>query len=196
MSIYMRFDEEALKAIAQATSAEYFHAGSGADLKKVSETLNARYVLEKKETEVSSLLCALAAALILVAVGLSVLWFGRFGAPATGGTRAGWGRLALAWRNARETPRGSELYGVRGGVDDVTESVPSRGIAMGRPARRGAVPEQAHTLDRAVPPGGGGRSRRTRCSPTVVAGIGTAGRRRESARSGPGDCRRYSRGGR
>lgn len=89
MSIYMRFDEEALKAIAQATSAEYFHAGSGADLKKVYETLNARYVLEKKETEISSLLCALAAALILVAVGLSVLWFGRIGAPATGATPPG-----------------------------------------------------------------------------------------------------------
>ena len=82
MSIYMRFDEEALKAIAQATSAEYFHAGSGADLKKVYETLNARYVLEKKETEISSLLCALAALLILIAMGLSVLWFGRVGAAA------------------------------------------------------------------------------------------------------------------
>ena len=77
MSIYMRFDEETLKAIALATSAEYFHAGSGADLKKVYETLNAQYVLEKKETEVSALLCALAALLIVIAAGLSVVWFGR-----------------------------------------------------------------------------------------------------------------------
>ena len=77
MSIYMRFDEEALKAIALATAAEYFHAGSGADLKKVYETLNARYVLEKKETEISALLCALGAALMIAAAGLSVLWFGR-----------------------------------------------------------------------------------------------------------------------
>ena len=72
MSIYMRFDEETLKAIALATAAEYFHAGSGADLKKVYETLNARYVLEKKETEISALLCALGALLILIAAGLSV----------------------------------------------------------------------------------------------------------------------------
>jgi len=79
MSIYMRFDEETLKAIALATAAEYFHAGSGADLKKVYETLNARYVLEKKETEISALLCALGALLILVAAGLSVAWFGRVG---------------------------------------------------------------------------------------------------------------------
>jgi len=83
MSIYMRFDEEALKAIAQATAAEYFHAGSGADLKRVYETLNAKYVLEKKETEISALLCALAAVLIVVAVALSVLWFGRVGTAAT-----------------------------------------------------------------------------------------------------------------
>jgi Ca-activated chloride channel family protein len=80
MSIYMRFDEETLKAIALATSAEYFHAGSGADLKKVYETLNAKYVLEKKETEVSALLCTLAALLIVVAAWLSVSWFGRVGA--------------------------------------------------------------------------------------------------------------------
>jgi Ca-activated chloride channel family protein len=92
MSIYMRFDEETLKAIALATAAEYFHAGSSADLKKVYETLNARYVLEKKETEISALLCAIGAALIVIAGGLSVLWFGRIGAARTqdGGT----GRVA------------------------------------------------------------------------------------------------------
>jgi Ca-activated chloride channel homolog len=94
MSIYMRFDEEALKAIALATGAEYFHAGSGADLKRVYETLNARYVLEKKETEISALFASLAAVLIVIAAGLSVLWFGRIGgggAPIrdSGGARQG-----------------------------------------------------------------------------------------------------------
>ncbi len=79
MSIYMRFDEETLRAIAQATAAEYFHAGSGADLRQVYETLNARYVLEKKETEISALFAAAAAALTVLAAGLSVLWFGRVG---------------------------------------------------------------------------------------------------------------------
>jgi Ca-activated chloride channel family protein len=79
MSIYMRFDEETLRAIAQATAAEYFHAGSGADLRKVYETLNARYVLEKKETEISALFAAAGAALTVLAAGLSVLWFGRAG---------------------------------------------------------------------------------------------------------------------
>ena len=79
MSIYMRFDEETLRAIAQATAAEYFHAGSGADLRKVYETLNARYVLEKKETEISALFAAAGAVLTVLAAGLSVLWFGRVG---------------------------------------------------------------------------------------------------------------------
>ena len=76
-SIYMRFDEETLKAIAQLTSAEYFRAGSAADLKKVYEGLNARYVLEREDTEVAALFSAFAAVLAIVAAGLSVLWFSR-----------------------------------------------------------------------------------------------------------------------
>ena len=79
MSIYMRFDEETLKAIAQATAAEYFHAGTGTDLRKIYETLNARYVLEKKQTEISALFAAAAALCAVVAAALSVLWFGRVG---------------------------------------------------------------------------------------------------------------------
>ena len=76
-SIYMRFDEEVLKTIAQLTAAEYFHAGDAADLRKVYATLNARYVLEKEDTEISALLCAVAAALAMVAAALSLSWFSR-----------------------------------------------------------------------------------------------------------------------
>ena len=77
MSIFMRFDEEALKAIAGITEGEYFHATSAADLKRVYERLNARFVLEKKETEVTALVTAAAALVALVAAALSVLWFNR-----------------------------------------------------------------------------------------------------------------------
>jgi Ca-activated chloride channel homolog len=77
MSIFMRFDEEALKAIAQLTAAEYFHAASAADLRKVYETLNARYVLERKDTEISALATALAAVFAVAAAGMSLLWFTR-----------------------------------------------------------------------------------------------------------------------
>ncbi len=76
-SIYMRFDEETLKAVADLTRAEYFYAGSAADLKKVYEQLNTQFVLERKETEISALAIAVAAVLALAAAALSVLWFNR-----------------------------------------------------------------------------------------------------------------------
>jgi Ca-activated chloride channel family protein len=76
-SIYMRFDEEVLKGIAGITKAEYFHAASAADLKRVYEELNAKYVLESRKTEISALFAALAALFAVAAGTLSVLWFGR-----------------------------------------------------------------------------------------------------------------------
>jgi Ca-activated chloride channel family protein len=78
-SVYMRFDEEVLKGIAGITKAEYFHAASAADLKRVYEELNAKYVLENRKTEISALLAAFAAVLVVVAGTLSMVWFGRFG---------------------------------------------------------------------------------------------------------------------
>jgi Ca-activated chloride channel homolog len=76
-SIYMRFDEEVLKGIAGITKAEYFHAASAADLKRVYEELNAKYVLERRKIEISALFAALAAAFAVAAGTLSLLWFGR-----------------------------------------------------------------------------------------------------------------------
>jgi Ca-activated chloride channel family protein len=49
-SMYMRFDEEALKAIAEATRGSYFSASTAAELKKVYAELNTRFMLEKKDT--------------------------------------------------------------------------------------------------------------------------------------------------
>lgn len=76
-SMRVRLDEETLKAIANKTSAEYFYAGTAADLKKVYETLSSRLTVEKKETEVSALLAMAAAVLALMSAGLSLLWFNR-----------------------------------------------------------------------------------------------------------------------
>ncbi|MCC7113574.1 MAG: VWA domain-containing protein [Burkholderiales bacterium] len=76
-SIYMRFDEESLKAIAEATRAAYYHAKSGAELHKIYEQLNAKYVLERKHTEVGGLFAAVAALLAVLASALSVFWFRR-----------------------------------------------------------------------------------------------------------------------
>lgn len=76
-SFYVRLDEETLKAVALATGGEYFHAGTAADLRKVYENLSTKLALEKQQTEVSALFSALAAALLALAAGLSVLWFHR-----------------------------------------------------------------------------------------------------------------------
>ncbi len=77
MSVFMRFDEESLKGIASITAAEYFHAASAADLKSIYENLNSRFLLERKETEISALFSAAAAVLAVAAATLSLLWFGR-----------------------------------------------------------------------------------------------------------------------
>ncbi len=76
-SIYVRFDEETLKQIAEVTRAEYYYAGSADDLRKVYQSLNSSLVLERKETEISALLIAAAAALAFAAALLSLLWFNR-----------------------------------------------------------------------------------------------------------------------
>jgi Ca-activated chloride channel family protein len=73
----VRLDEETLKSIANATRADYFYAGTAADLKKVYQGLSTRLIVEKKETEISALFAALGALLVVLAAGLSVWWFGR-----------------------------------------------------------------------------------------------------------------------
>jgi Ca-activated chloride channel family protein len=76
-SMRVRLDEETLKSIANMTRADYFYAGTAQDLKKVYQGLSTRLIVEKKETEMSGLLAAIGAALVILAAGLSVWWFGR-----------------------------------------------------------------------------------------------------------------------
>lgn len=75
--IYMRFDEESLKAIAGITEGEYFHAGSAADLHKIYNTLTSKLALERARTELSALFGAAAALFAVLAAALSVLWVHR-----------------------------------------------------------------------------------------------------------------------
>jgi Ca-activated chloride channel family protein len=76
-SMRVTLDEETLKAIAAKTSAEYFYAGNAPDLKKIYEALSSRLAVERRETEVSALFALAAAALALLAAGLSVWRYGR-----------------------------------------------------------------------------------------------------------------------
>ncbi len=76
-SMRVRLDEDALKAIADLTRAEYFYAGTAVDLKKVYQSLRSKIVMEKKETEITALFSAIAAATVLLSASLSLLWFNR-----------------------------------------------------------------------------------------------------------------------
>jgi len=76
-SIYMAFDEETLRGIADITKAEYFQASSAEALQKVYSTLTTKFVMEKQKREIGALFAAAAALLLLLAAGLSLLWFGR-----------------------------------------------------------------------------------------------------------------------
>jgi len=76
-SMRVRLDEDALKIIADLTRAEYFYAGTAMDLNKIYESLRSRMVMEKRETEITSLFSAIAAAAVLLSATLSLLWFNR-----------------------------------------------------------------------------------------------------------------------
>lgn len=73
----VRLDEETLKQVATMTVAEYFHAATADDLMKVYDALSSKLVVERKETEITALLAAVAALLVLLGAGLSIAWFGR-----------------------------------------------------------------------------------------------------------------------
>jgi Ca-activated chloride channel homolog len=73
----VRLDEETLKAIANATHGEYFYAGTAAELNQIYRTMNSRFVMEKKETEITALVSAISAVLAIVAALLSLVWFNR-----------------------------------------------------------------------------------------------------------------------
>jgi Ca-activated chloride channel family protein len=76
-SMEVGFDEESLKAVADITRGEYFRAHSANTLERVYRDLSARFIVEKKEIELSALFTALAAVLSLLAASLSTLWCRR-----------------------------------------------------------------------------------------------------------------------
>lgn len=76
-SYFMQLDADTLRAVAKATGGEYFQASSANDLSQVYRSLNTRFALERKETEISAIFAALAAVLLALACALSILWFRR-----------------------------------------------------------------------------------------------------------------------
>ncbi len=76
-SMRVQLDEETLQTIADLTRGQYFRAGNASDLKKIYEAMNAQLILEKTKTEITAGFSAVAAALALISVALSMLWFNR-----------------------------------------------------------------------------------------------------------------------
>jgi Ca-activated chloride channel family protein len=74
-SFFTQVDEESLKAVAKITEAEYFKAGSADDLKKVYQHLSNQFILEKRDTEITALLCGVALFMMVLAFVLSAIWF-------------------------------------------------------------------------------------------------------------------------
>jgi Ca-activated chloride channel family protein len=77
LPIYMQLDEPTLREVARMTGGEYHHAGDAETLRSVYGALGSRLLVQTRETEVTALV-ALASMLVMVlAAGLSVLWFRR-----------------------------------------------------------------------------------------------------------------------
>ncbi|HEX5125815.1 MAG TPA: VWA domain-containing protein [Rhodocyclaceae bacterium] len=76
-SMRVSLDEATLRTIASMTKGEYFYAGNAVDLKKIYQSLNSRFVLQTKETEITAFFSAAAAMLTFLAALLSMLWFNR-----------------------------------------------------------------------------------------------------------------------
>jgi len=76
-SMRVRLDEETLKRVAEITRAEYFYAGSGIELQRIYETLHSRFILERREVEVTALFTAAGTLLAVLAAVLSLAWFNR-----------------------------------------------------------------------------------------------------------------------
>jgi Ca-activated chloride channel homolog len=77
LAIYMQLDEPTLREVARMTGGEYHHAGSAEELRSVYRDLGSRLQVQTRETEITALLAAIAAILVLAAASLSLLWFGR-----------------------------------------------------------------------------------------------------------------------
>jgi Ca-activated chloride channel homolog len=75
-NIRVKLDEETLKQVARMTAAQYFNANSAEDLRTVYQGLSHRVVTQKRETELTGLVALVAALLVALAAGLSMVWFG------------------------------------------------------------------------------------------------------------------------
>ena len=77
MAFYLQLDEASLREVARMTGGEYHSAASAQALQKVYQELGSTVLLQTRETELTALLCLLAACLLVVGSGLSLKWYGH-----------------------------------------------------------------------------------------------------------------------
>jgi Ca-activated chloride channel family protein len=77
-SMRVRLDEDVLRKIAAATAGEYFRAADARELSEIYRGLSRTLTFDRQTlTEVTALFIAIGALSMMVAAGLSMLWFGR-----------------------------------------------------------------------------------------------------------------------
>jgi Ca-activated chloride channel family protein len=77
MSMRVQLDEETLRQVAEITRAQYFHAATSIDLNKIYGSLSSQFMLEREETEITAFFAVAAGVFMLLAAGLSMVWFSR-----------------------------------------------------------------------------------------------------------------------
>jgi Ca-activated chloride channel family protein len=77
MAFYLQLDEASLREVARMTGGEYHSAASAQALHKVYQELGSKVLLQTRETELTALLCLLAACLLVAGSGLSLKWYGH-----------------------------------------------------------------------------------------------------------------------
>ena len=76
-NLFTRLNEPVLQEVALLTEGEYFKIEELDDAPMVYEELETEFVVESKETEITSILAGLSTLLLLAGGALSLLWFGR-----------------------------------------------------------------------------------------------------------------------
>ncbi len=76
-SVRVRLDEETLKSIAQSTQGRYYKADTETNLRDIYENLGTRLVFKAEKTELTAVSTGVATVFLLIAGGLSLLWFNR-----------------------------------------------------------------------------------------------------------------------
>ncbi|MGE5597674.1 MAG: VWA domain-containing protein, partial [Hyphomicrobiales bacterium] len=71
-------DEETLSEIADDTGAKFFSAPDAGELKSVYEELGSTIGYDHEDREITHIFSGIAAAFVIAAGGLSLLWFNRF----------------------------------------------------------------------------------------------------------------------